>query len=57
LLSKVLAGVAIATPANPKNAMAEPMIAAHIKRKGSLMMQDSFEKELKENANDGTKTC
>lgn len=37
--------------------MAEPMITAHIKRKGSLMMQDSFERELKENANGETKTC
>lgn len=37
--------------------MAEPMITAHIKRKGSPMMQDSFEREPKENANDGTKTC
>ena len=37
--------------------MVEPMIAAYIKRKGSLMMQDSFEREPKENANDGTKTC
>ena len=52
-----LAGVAIATPANPKNAMAEPMVAAHIKRKGSLMIQNSFERELKENANGETKTC
>ena len=37
--------------------MVEPMVAAHIKRKGFLMMEDSFERELKENANDGTKTC
>ena len=37
--------------------MAEPMIAAHIKQKGSLMIQDSLEREPKENANDGTKTC
>lgn len=37
--------------------MAEPMIAAHTKRKGSLMIQDSFERELKENANGETKTC
>jgi hypothetical protein len=49
--------VAIATPANPKSTMAEPMVAAHIKRKGFLMMEDSFEREPKENANDGTKTC
>ena len=27
--------------------MAEPMVAAHIKRKGSLMIEDSFERELK----------
>ena len=27
--------------------MAEPMVAAHIKQKGSLMMEDSFERELK----------
>ena len=36
--------------------MAEPIIAAHTKQKGSLMIQDSFERELKENANGETKT-
>lgn len=37
--------------------MAEPMVATHIKRKGFLMIEDSFERELKENANGETKTC
>lgn len=37
--------------------MAAPIIAAHTKQKGFLMIEDSFEREPKENANDGTKTC
>lgn len=37
--------------------MAEPMVVAHIKRKDFLMIEDSFERELKENTNGETKTC
>ena len=37
--------------------MAKPIIAAHTKQKGSLMIQDSFKREPKENTNNGTKTC